>query len=40
MLGEACELEVAYGRDTMPDGLLGLNAELCEQYMRFVTNRR
>lgn len=40
MLKRACELEVAYGRDTMPRGFLGLNAELCEQYMRFITNRR
>jgi ribonucleoside-diphosphate reductase beta chain len=40
MLAEGCELEIAYGRDTMPNGLLGLNAELCEQYMRFITNRR
>ncbi|QGK69088.1 ribonucleotide-diphosphate reductase subunit beta [Allosaccharopolyspora coralli] len=40
MLADACELEVAYGRDTMPRGILGLNAELCEQYMHFVTNRR
>ncbi|ATE54618.1 ribonucleotide-diphosphate reductase subunit beta [Actinosynnema pretiosum] len=40
MLAEACELEIAYGRDTMPNGLLGLNAELCERYMRFITNRR
>lgn len=40
MLVEGCELEAAYGRDTMPRGVLGLNAELCEQYMRFITNRR
>ncbi|QUH00493.1 ribonucleotide-diphosphate reductase subunit beta [Saccharopolyspora erythraea] len=40
MLTEACELEVAYGRDTMPRGILGLNADLCEEYMRFITNRR
>ncbi|MDX8048863.1 ribonucleotide-diphosphate reductase subunit beta [Lentzea sp. BCCO 10_0798] len=40
MLAEGCELEIAYGRDTMPNGILGLNAELCEQYMRFITNRR
>ncbi|KAA2213620.1 ribonucleotide-diphosphate reductase subunit beta [Pseudoroseomonas oryzae] len=40
MLHEACELEVAYGRDTMPRGFLGLNAGLCEQYMHFITNRR
>ncbi|WP_192756876.1 ribonucleotide-diphosphate reductase subunit beta [Actinopolymorpha pittospori] len=40
MLAEACELEVAYGRDTLPHGMLGLNAGLCEKYMRFITNRR
>ncbi|MGW6931590.1 ribonucleotide-diphosphate reductase subunit beta [Lentzea sp. NPDC054927] len=40
MLAEGCELEIAYGRDTMPSGILGLNSESCEQYMRFITNRR
>ncbi|TNC22991.1 ribonucleotide-diphosphate reductase subunit beta [Amycolatopsis alkalitolerans] len=40
MLVEACELEVAYARDTMPRGMLGLSAALCEQYMRFITDRR
>ena len=40
MLLEACELEVAYGRDTMPRGFLGLNAEQCETYMQFIVNRR
>jgi ribonucleoside-diphosphate reductase beta chain len=40
MLTEACALEVAYSRDTMPRGFLGLNAALCETYMHFITNRR
>ena len=40
MLKKAAELEVAYGRDTMPRGFLGLNAALCEQYMHFIANRR
>jgi ribonucleoside-diphosphate reductase beta chain len=40
MLADACALEVAYAEDTMPHGLLGLNAALCGQYMRFITNRR
>ena len=40
MIGEACELEVAYGRDTMPTGLLGLNADLCRDYMQGIANRR
>ncbi|ACU96673.1 ribonucleotide-diphosphate reductase subunit beta [Saccharomonospora viridis] len=40
MLVEACELEVAYAHDTMPRPMLGLSAELCEQYMHFITDRR
>ncbi|WP_425452574.1 ribonucleotide-diphosphate reductase subunit beta [Alkalispirillum mobile] len=40
MLREATELEVAYARDTMPRGMLGLNADMCEEYMHFITNRR
>jgi len=40
MLQNAAELEAAYGRDTMPNGFLGLSAGLCEQYMHFIANRR
>ncbi|WP_212754363.1 ribonucleotide-diphosphate reductase subunit beta [Nakamurella aerolata] len=40
MLAKACELEISYGRDTMPTGMLGLTAEQCAQYMHFITNRR
>ncbi len=40
MLQEACELEVAYSHDTMPNGFLGLNAAQCEAYMHFIVNRR
>ncbi len=40
MLAEACELEIAYGRDTMPRDMLGLSADACAQYLRFITNRR
>lgn len=40
MLRSAAELESAYGRDTMPNGFLGLNASVCEQYMHFIANRR
>jgi ribonucleoside-diphosphate reductase beta chain len=40
MLAEACELEIAYARDTMPRGMLGLSADACAQYLRFVTDRR
>jgi hypothetical protein len=40
MLREACDLRVAYARDTMPRGMLGLSAELCEKYLHFITDRR
>jgi ribonucleoside-diphosphate reductase beta chain len=40
MLRSAAELEAAYGRDTMPNGFLGLGPGLCEQYMHFIANRR
>ncbi len=40
MLSTACDLEIAYGRDTMPTGMLGLTAGQCERYMHFITNRR
>jgi ribonucleoside-diphosphate reductase beta chain len=40
MVKQAADLEAAYGRDTMPRGFLGLNAGLCEEYMRFIANRR
>ncbi|WP_395664505.1 ribonucleotide-diphosphate reductase subunit beta [Methylocella sp.] len=40
MVSEAASLESAYARDVMPRGLLGLNAPLCDQYMRFIANRR
>lgn len=40
MMQEACELEIAYCRDTMPNGILGLNVEMCTTYMHFITNRR
>jgi len=40
MLVTAAELEAAYGRDTIPNGFLGLSAGLSEQYMHFIANRR
>jgi ribonucleoside-diphosphate reductase beta chain len=40
MLAEACALEIAYARDTLPRGVLGLTADACARYMRFITDRR
>ncbi|MCG3150712.1 MAG: Ribonucleoside-diphosphate reductase subunit beta [Verrucomicrobiae bacterium] len=36
----AVELEYAYAEDTMPRGVLGLNASMFKEYLRFVANRR
>ncbi len=37
---EAVELEVAYARDCLPNGVLGLNADLFGEYVRYVADRR
>jgi len=40
MILEGMELEVAYARDTMPRGVLGMNANMMEEYLHFIANRR
>ena len=40
MIREGVELEVRYAIDTMPRGILGLNASLFEEYLQFIANRR
>lgn len=40
MLREATELEIKYAHDTMPRGVLGLNASMFNEYMKFIANRR
>ncbi|MDR3428866.1 MULTISPECIES: ribonucleotide-diphosphate reductase subunit beta [Silvimonas] len=37
---KAVELEYAYAEDTMPRGVLGLNASQFKEYLRFIANRR
>ena len=37
---EGVDLEIAYARDTMPRGILGLNAQMFEDYVKFIANRR
>ena len=37
---KAVELEYAYAEDTMPRGVLGLNAPMFKEYLRFIANRR
>src|SRR5574339_745419 len=36
----AVELEYRYAEDTMPRGVLGLNAPMFKEYLRFICNRR
>jgi ribonucleoside-diphosphate reductase beta chain len=40
MVHEAVELEYRYAVDTMPRGILGLNAAMFGDYLRFIANRR
>lgn len=40
LFGQAVELEYAYAEDTMPRGILGLNAPMFKEYLRFICNRR
>ena len=37
---QAVDLEYAYAEDTMPRGVLGLNATMFKGYLRFIANRR
>lgn len=40
LFARAVELEYAYAEDTMPRGVLGLNATMFSGYLRFISNRR
>jgi len=40
MIREGVELEYTYAVDTMPRGVLGLNAEMFKEYLQFIANRR
>ena len=40
MVKEGVEIECAYARDTMPRGVLGLNADLFQDYLQYIANRR
>ena len=36
----AMELELAYARDVLPSGILGLNSDMFIDYVQFIANRR
>ncbi|MGA1528212.1 MAG: ribonucleotide-diphosphate reductase subunit beta, partial [Burkholderiaceae bacterium] len=37
---KAVDLEYRYAEDTMPRGVLGLNASMFKSYLRYIANRR
>ena len=40
MIVDGTNLEIEYARDTMPRGVLGMNANVMEEYLQFIANRR
>lgn len=40
MILDAVEMEEAYNRDLLPKGILGLNADYANQYVKYLTDRR
>ena len=40
MILEGTQLEIDYARDTMPRGVLGMNATMMAEYLQFIANRR
>jgi len=40
MILEGTQIEIEYARDTMPRGVLGMNAAMMEEYLHFIANRR
>jgi ribonucleoside-diphosphate reductase beta chain len=40
MINEAVELEIAYAEDCLPNGILGLNANLFRDYVQYIADRR
>lgn len=40
LIDEGVQLEYQYAQDTMPNGILGMNAEMFKEYLYFIANRR
>ena len=40
MILQGTQLEIEYAHDTMPSGILGMNAESMSDYLKFIANRR
>lgn len=37
---KAVALEIAYAKDSLPEGILGLNADIIAEYMEYIADRR
>ncbi len=40
LMRKAVTLEYRYAEDTMPRGVLGMNAPMFKEYLRYIANRR
>ncbi|HBP1602265.1 TPA: ribonucleotide-diphosphate reductase subunit beta [Pseudomonas aeruginosa] len=40
MILQGAQLEIEYAQDTMPRGVLGMNAAMMADYLKFIANRR
>jgi ribonucleoside-diphosphate reductase beta chain len=40
MIKEGVQIEYEYAKDTMPRGILGLNADMFDEYLKYIANRR
>lgn len=40
LVAEAVELEIEYAKDSLPNGILGLNADLFRDYIQHIADRR
>jgi ribonucleoside-diphosphate reductase beta chain len=40
LIKDAVEIEIQYAHDTMARGVLGLNANMFEEYLKYIANRR
>ena len=40
MILQGTALEIEYAKDTMPKGILGMNADMMAEYLHFIANRR
>lgn len=40
LIKEAVEIEIEYSKDILPNGILGVNATMLSDYVKFIANRR